>query len=441
MYKKAVSIFLLCLPLLCFAQNRKALVISNYDYYSNPIESGQKDGDDVAALLKSMDFETTYATNLNQRKLVSTIKNFSSSVSVGGTKPDLILFYYRGFAVQVEGKNYLLPAGTDVLSEQDIKLLGLSLDDVLERLYTIKAKDYLIFIDACDQNPWQSLVTKSKPGLAYTELSPEHETILMFSQSLNKNALSWADENSLFTKHFLSEFNNYYKDFRILCSDISAAVKKNSGSNQIPWINSTIVDEAYIIPRFFPKSQSDGEEDDEDYSYDFNNSSSDSTFQVTYVEPADTGNVHPFKYVDYKYDYNNLKIIYDWATSMDRREKIYTYLWMPDEETFDKWRLKNGKKIYISSGGSNTSYFFTDGNWTSASFFAPIVCSSDGLKVTAEHYLSIDAGNNWERDFGFSEKPSVYAPRSSLAMSKDGSLVMYFDSDRNFIYTYDFTED
>lgn len=384
-------------------ESRVALVIGNGSYASSPVASAKNDASSVAAVLQAMGFAVNTVTDSDQRGMISAIKEFGMQMG----NADVGLFYYSGYAIQTGGKNYLIPVDTDILSEDDIVYLGIPLSDILDKMEHSGCKYTMLFLDACGANPWQQLLQGGEHGLAYTEVSNDKESIIMFSSALNKNSLPWNDTNSLFTSKFIEEFNSPGADIRVACGKITASVKKASGGNQIPWTNSSITSEFIIspkqeaapsaaetVPAATQEVSSANEMDDDQkmirqvLSLDTRtgpgdvlvevkgnahvrtNSESNSFFSE--IKSREYRNIHDFKIAAQETSYALWHDVLSWALSLDRGERGYHF-------------ISEGTEANAAEGGTEPSYGeknlpAVDMTWSDAVVWCNAYSEREGLE-------------------------------------------------------------
>ena len=255
MNKRSFSaIVILCAAAICFAKEKRvALVIGNGSYDKSPVSTAQKDAADVTALLKENDFKVGMVCDASHADFVDAIKSFGTEIA----DATVGLFYYAGQAVQVGGKNYLIPVHTEIKSEDDIVFLGVPLNDVLTVIEQSGCAYSMLFIDAGYKNQWQVFDQSGVTGLAFTATAHDKESIIMFSANINETIVAWNGDNSLFASKFISEFKKLGTDVRVMCGNISALVKQASDGTQIPWTNSSITSEFVLMPQTDVSGQTD----------------------------------------------------------------------------------------------------------------------------------------------------------------------------------------
>lgn len=85
---------------------RLALVVGNSAYQDiSPLTNPVNDATDIAAKLKTLQFEVLLGTNVTQEKMVALLQEFRSKI----TRDHVALVFYAGHGVTVNNESFLLP--------------------------------------------------------------------------------------------------------------------------------------------------------------------------------------------------------------------------------------------------------------------------------------------------------------------------------------------
>src|SRR5262249_29399515 len=149
-----------------------ALAIGNAAYRKvDPLPNPKKDAADIAAALKTTGFtEVIEQHDLGLKEMQRALAAFEERA----TGADWAVVYYAGHAIQVDGKNYLVPVDAELKSPSDVEDETIVLDRVLARI-AATGKLRLVILDACRGNPFRRTwsVAKSRAvgerGLARIE--------------------------------------------------------------------------------------------------------------------------------------------------------------------------------------------------------------------------------------------------------------------------------
>ena len=141
-----------------------ALVIGQSKYkHLTPLPNPAHDADQLEALLNQLGFETNTVTNRKVRRLRRDIDYLSEDAE----EADVVLLYYSGHGVEVDGVNYLVPVDVNInetlVDARDL----ININETLERL-SKRAEIVIILLDACRDNPFPDgarvQITRLKAG-------------------------------------------------------------------------------------------------------------------------------------------------------------------------------------------------------------------------------------------------------------------------------------
>ena len=197
------------LPNIASAQTRHALVVGIDDYvYLDPLQKARNDARAVTESLGAAGFRVETLIDADRRALLRGLADFTGRLSPG----DEAVFYFAGHGLEVDGRNFLLPADIPDLRPGDEVMLGseaLPVDRVLGAIQDRGVRLSLLILDACRDNPFPRQGTRSlgtTRGLA--RLEPPAGTMIVFSAGTGQAALDRLsdddpDPNSVFTRSLL----------------------------------------------------------------------------------------------------------------------------------------------------------------------------------------------------------------------------------------------
>lgn len=145
------------------AEPRYALVIGNSGYKSARLPNPKNDAKLIARTLQQLGFKVTKLIDVDQRAMKKAMLAFSRRLR----KSDAIgLFYYAGHAVQVDGENYLIPIGANIIDESEVPVEGLSLNQMFKTMERAESRVNIAILDACRDNPFATGSRSLTRGLA-----------------------------------------------------------------------------------------------------------------------------------------------------------------------------------------------------------------------------------------------------------------------------------
>ena len=99
-------------------QSKNALLIANASYKNfGSLATPVNEAKDLKKALESIGFNVTLVQNCSKEEMMTALGTFEKTLKAkGGTG----FFHYGGHAVQVNGKNYLIPSDADIPDEQRV---------------------------------------------------------------------------------------------------------------------------------------------------------------------------------------------------------------------------------------------------------------------------------------------------------------------------------
>ncbi|HEV7251295.1 MAG TPA: caspase family protein [Shinella sp.] len=159
----AACLFLLAAPA-AFAAERYALLIGNAEYEdAEPLENPLNDVDLVGEALERADFSVTRVTDADHLGMLSALNNFTR---VAEKVENPVLFvYFSGYAVQIDGDNYLLPTDASGRTLTGLRNRSLAVSEVTATLRKLGTGLKVVLFDAAHDNPFV-LLRDIQDGLA-----------------------------------------------------------------------------------------------------------------------------------------------------------------------------------------------------------------------------------------------------------------------------------
>jgi hypothetical protein len=220
------------------AEHRLALVIGNSQYPTKPLLNPGSDANEIAATLTGLGFIVTPKLDLKHDDMQNAIDSFVQTVKAD----DTVIFYYAGHAVQVNGRNYLVPVDAVGEKVNDVPSEMIDLDELMAPLRKAKNARNIVILDACRDNPWLGPNGWLK-GLAPPQGIPP-ESIVAYSTDPNNTASDFV-KGSPYTKHspythalltYMGQPGLTLDDF---FRDVSHDVRADT-DNQTPWITGSL---------------------------------------------------------------------------------------------------------------------------------------------------------------------------------------------------------
>lgn len=149
-----------CLVLLvapaAFAAERYALLIGNAEYEdAEPLENPLNDIDLVGEALERVEFDVTRVTDADHLGMLSALNNFTR---LAEKAEDPVLFvYFSGYAVQIDGDNFLLPVDASGRTVTGLRNRSLPVSEITKTLRGLGKGLKVVLFDAAHENPFLTL--------------------------------------------------------------------------------------------------------------------------------------------------------------------------------------------------------------------------------------------------------------------------------------------
>src|SRR6516164_5334978 len=165
LFAAAIALALVCTPVLsgtAWAEKRVALVIGNSAYKNVPaLPNPTRDARAIADKFQESGFAVVKASyDLGYLDFKRAIREFEDAAA----DADVIVIYYAGHGIEVDGTNYVIPVDARLASTRDAQDEAITLDRLLEASEGAKQLS-LIILDACRDNPFVRMKPKRTAAL------------------------------------------------------------------------------------------------------------------------------------------------------------------------------------------------------------------------------------------------------------------------------------
>ena len=232
------------------AQKRVALVIGNSAYvHAGVLANPANDARAIATALQDQAFEVLVGLDLDKRAFDGKVRDFSRVLSGA----DVGVFFYAGHALQVLGRNYLVPIDGELKGERDIDFETVGVDFVLRQMELEReGKTNIVFLDACRDNPLarnlaRSMGTRSAGvGRGLAQVQAGVGTFIAYSTQPGNVALDGAGSNSPFTAALTKAIVAPGRNLTAVMIDVRKEVLDVTGGKQVPWDHSALTGDFYF---------------------------------------------------------------------------------------------------------------------------------------------------------------------------------------------------
>lgn len=223
----------------CKNLDRAALIIGNQKYTISQLETPENDAIAIAEKFFLNDYNVTKVINLSQSEMYKEVDAFF----LKNAQAEVLIVYYAGHAVQVNGRNFLIPVdmpknAPDVLSRLfDLRYL-------IDKLTHASAHTKIVMLDACRD----TLFAKSPnaaSGLA--ELNAPPGTLVAFSTTPGATAEDGDGEHSPYAEALLDVFFKPNIKIEDAFKEVRRRVMQLTGNAQVPTESSLLLNNFYLI--------------------------------------------------------------------------------------------------------------------------------------------------------------------------------------------------
>jgi uncharacterized caspase-like protein len=185
-------------------EGKAALIIGNAHYTSvGALKNPENDAHDLCKTLTSINFKTLCVTDVATRaKLRAVIQDFIASLGPNS----VVVVYYAGHGVQINGENYIVPTGVAAANESELMGQSVSVSFLMQQLEQADGFLNILILDACRNNPLGAGGAALPQGLAQINSTAlPRSTEVLYASAANEPALDGTDRNGILTKHLLRQ--------------------------------------------------------------------------------------------------------------------------------------------------------------------------------------------------------------------------------------------
>jgi uncharacterized caspase-like protein len=206
---------------------KEALLIANGDYshfgkLPNPLPDAQA----LAASLRQIGFNVKLVENANREQMLDAIGAFEERLKASR---GIAFFHYGGHGVQVNGRNYLIPADAEIPDEKRVATRAVELDEIMSALDASGAAANIVVLDACRDNPLPATSTRSATrGLSVVQAKPKNSIIIYAAEAGSKA------NDGLFTPILAKSITAPGRSITDVIMEVRRQVNQQSGGSQTP---------------------------------------------------------------------------------------------------------------------------------------------------------------------------------------------------------------
>jgi hypothetical protein len=141
----------------------------------------------------------------------------------------IAFFHYGGHGVQVDGKNFVIPADADIPDEKRVATRAVDVDEIMGALDASGSSVNVVVLDACRDNPLPATSTRAATrGLSVVAAKPKNSIIIYAAEAGNKA------QDGLFTPTLAKALAVPGRPISEVMTDVRREVYERSGGSQTP---------------------------------------------------------------------------------------------------------------------------------------------------------------------------------------------------------------
>ena len=227
---------------------RVALVIGNGSYKNVALlPNPPNDAEAMAAMLSGMGFDVVKGVDLDRNGMEKLIGTFAEKAS----DAKVSLFFYAGHAIQVDGKNYLMPIDAALKTATSVEFELLEVEQKIVRF--MGGETAIILLDSCRDNPlkkeFAQVARSAKVSRGLAQISTDSgQQLIGFATSPGEVAEDGEGKNSPFTTALLKFLPTPGLEIEQAMKRVKNEVYEATGKKQMPWHNSAMRQDFFFVP-------------------------------------------------------------------------------------------------------------------------------------------------------------------------------------------------
>lgn len=243
-----ILLAVLCLPTVAVeaaTSKRVALVIGNGSYRNAPpLKNPVSDAKLMAATLRNLEFEVIEHLDVDQRQMKRAIRDLGDLLDKAG-EDGIGMFYYAGHGIQVQGRNFLIPLGTEIERESDVGIKAVNANVVLETMEYARTRLNFVVLDACRNNPFARGFRSGTRGLA--RMDAPRGTLVAYATAPGDVAADGDGDNSPYTVALSEAMRAPGLSVERMFRKVRNAVMERTKNLQVPWEASSLTGEDFFF--------------------------------------------------------------------------------------------------------------------------------------------------------------------------------------------------
>jgi uncharacterized caspase-like protein len=230
-------------------EERFALLIGNSRYTdATPLRNPENDIRLVGASLSRVGFEVVGAENLSAEFMRQVLERFVEQVKAA--ENPVVLVYFAGHGVALNGQNYLLPVDVATASSEDVEASSITASEVLDTIGALDPKLQILILDACRNDPFENASRSLGRGLAEMSATgsgaADLGTLIAFSTSPGNIAQDGDSGSSPYASALAEALLVPGLSIEAMFKRVRRTVQERTKNAQEPWENAAMRGEFYF---------------------------------------------------------------------------------------------------------------------------------------------------------------------------------------------------
>lgn len=225
-------------------EQRTALIIGNADYKEAPLRNPVNDANAMAGVLTDLGFKVIKLTNAKQREMSRAIVQFGEALTGGGVG----LFYYSGHAIQVRGRNFMMPVDAVISAEGSVAAETVNMELLMEQMMLAENRLNIIIMDACRNNPFETRFRSVRRG-GLAAVDAPMGTFIAYATAPGAVASDGDGTFGLYTNELLKHMATPGLRIEDVFKRVRRTVSESTLGAQVPWESSSLTGDFFFAGR------------------------------------------------------------------------------------------------------------------------------------------------------------------------------------------------
>ena len=229
---------------------RQALVIGNAAY-TDPepaLKNSVNDAREVAQALRELGFTVRLVSDADHGAMRRAVREYEDALR---RSKGVGLFYYAGHGINVDGRNFLIPVGARLMSEDEALERAIDANQLVQRMKDTGARLNIVVLDACRDNPLTKPTFAARggdTGEGLAPMRPASGTLVAFAAEPGRVVGDGAGSRGIYARHLVRFMRMPGLSLEQVFKRVREAVGQESRGFQVPVEFSTLTgDDFYFV--------------------------------------------------------------------------------------------------------------------------------------------------------------------------------------------------